>query len=77
MFVRCVFFGSVRKVASSTLTELGKKKMSSSALIQKFNPATGMLEWELQKENYDYIQEVARAGFGDMLHDEERVICYF
>ena len=47
--------------------------MGSYVLIQKFNPVTGMLEWELQKENYDYIQEVARAGFGDMLHDEERV----
>ena len=48
-------------------------KMSSSILIQKFNPITGALEWELQKENYDYLQEVARAAFADMLHDEERV----
>jgi len=46
---------------------------SSSVLIQKFNPITGKTEWELQKENYDYTQEVARAGFADMLHDEERV----
>ena len=48
--------------------------MNNSVLIQKFNPVTGLLEWELQKDNYDYMQEVARAGFGDMLHDEERVI---
>jgi len=67
--VSCISF---RRVSSFALTLL-EKKMGSSVLIQKFNPVTGMLEWELQKENYDYIQEVARAGFGDMLHDEERV----
>lgn len=49
---------------------------SSSVLIQKFNPITGKTEWELQKENYDYTQEVARAGFADMLHDEERNLKY-
>ncbi len=48
--------------------------MSNNAvLIQKFNPGTGALEWDLQPENYDYTQEIARAGFADMLHDEERV----
>lgn len=47
--------------------------MKDSAFVQKFNPATGKLEWELQPEKYDYVQEVARAGFADMLHDEERV----
>jgi len=50
--------------------------MNNSVLIQKFNPVTGLLEWELQKDNYDYMQEVARAGFGDMLHDEERNLKY-
>jgi hypothetical protein len=48
--------------------------MSNNAvLVQKFNPGTGSLEWDLQAENYDYTQEIARAGFADMLHDEERV----
>ena len=46
---------------------------NSSILIQKFNPITGQLEWEMRNEDYDYTQEVARAGFADMLHDEERV----
>lgn len=45
----------------------------NSVLVQKFNPSTGKLEWELQDQNYDYLQELARAGFADMLHDEERV----
>lgn len=45
----------------------------NSVLVQKFNPSTGKLEWELQAQNYDYLQELARAGFADMLHDEERV----
>jgi len=51
-------------------------KMSCNAvLVQKFNPGTGNLEWDLQAEDYDYTQEIARAGFADMLHDEERVCC--
>jgi len=45
----------------------------SKILVQKFNPTTGKLEWELQQEHYDYVQEIARSGFADMLHDEERV----
>ena len=49
-------------------------KMSKNAiLIQKFNPGNGKLEWDLQEEDYDYTQEIARSGFADMLHDEERV----
>lgn len=48
--------------------------MSNNAvLVQKFNPGTGSLEWDLQAEDYDYTQEIARSGFADMLHDEERV----
>lgn len=31
------------------------------------------MEWELQDELYDYHQDLARAGFADMLHDYERV----
>ena len=40
----------------------------------KFNTMTGTLDWEIQSENYDYQQELARAGFADMLHDYERVV---
>lgn len=55
------------------------KMTCNSVLVQKFNPGTGNLEWDLQAEDYDYVQEIARSGFADMLHDEERVIytCYF
>ncbi|KZS09051.1 Protein arginine N-methyltransferase 7 [Daphnia magna] len=52
-------------------------KMSYNAiLVQKFNPGTGSLEWDLQAESYDYTQEIARSGFADMLHDEERNLKY-
>lgn len=43
----------------------------------KLNPMTGKLDWELQSEDYDYQQELARAGFADMLHDYDRVIDFF
>lgn len=50
---------------------------SNAVLVQKFNPGTGNLEWDLQAEDYDYVQEIARSGFADMLHDEERVILHY
>ncbi|EDV98353.1 protein arginine N-methyltransferase 7 isoform X1 [Drosophila grimshawi] len=39
---------------------------------QVINPMTGENTWQERDENYDYHQEVANAGFGDMLHDWER-----
>ena len=40
----------------------------------KPNTMTGKLDWEILDEEYDYRQELARAGFADMLHDYERVL---
>lgn len=59
-----------------TTTKYSKKMENNSVLVQKFNPKMGKLEWELHQEDYDYVQEIARSGFADMLHDEERV-CYY
>ncbi|CAG9561428.1 unnamed protein product [Danaus chrysippus] len=39
---------------------------------QKRNPITGGTEWDVQHEDYDYHQEIARSAFADMLHDTER-----
>jgi len=44
-----------------------------SVFTARINPVTGKSEWELQNENYDYHQEIARSAFADMLHDTERV----
>lgn len=44
-----------------------------SVFTSKINPVTGKSEWELQNEDYDYHQEIARSAFADMLHDTERV----
>ncbi|XP_013146881.1 PREDICTED: protein arginine N-methyltransferase 7 isoform X2 [Papilio polytes] len=44
---------------------------------QNRNPITGSTDWELQPENYDYHQEIARSGFADMLHDKERNQKYY
>ena len=40
----------------------------------KLNTMTGKMDWEVMSDDYDYQQELARAGFADMLHDYERVI---
>ncbi|XP_073946868.1 protein arginine N-methyltransferase 7-like isoform X2 [Choristoneura fumiferana] len=39
---------------------------------QKRNPITGGTEWDVQHEDYDFHQEIARSAFADMLHDTER-----
>lgn len=44
-----------------------------SVFTIKVNSVTGKSEWELQNEDYDYHQEIARSAFADMLHDTERV----
>ncbi|CAH0546347.1 unnamed protein product [Brassicogethes aeneus] len=49
-----------------------KKYRAMSVFIQKLNPITGINDWIVQNEDYDYHQEVARASFADMLHDTER-----
>ncbi|XP_034477590.1 protein arginine N-methyltransferase 7 isoform X1 [Drosophila innubila] len=43
-----------------------------SSFSQVLNPITGQNTWQEQGDDYDYHQEVANAGFGDMLHDWER-----
>lgn len=43
-----------------------------NVFIQRMNPLTGISDWVVQNEDYDYHQEVARSAFADMLHDTER-----
>ena len=42
-------------------------------LCQRYNSVLGKMEWIMLDEQYDFHQEVARSGFGDMLHDHDRV----
>ncbi|XP_072947271.1 protein arginine N-methyltransferase 7-like isoform X2 [Epargyreus clarus] len=44
---------------------------------QKRNPITGSTEWDVQHEDYDFHQEIARSAFADMLHDTERNKKYY
>ncbi|KAH8253267.1 hypothetical protein KR032_004540 [Drosophila birchii] len=48
-----------------------------SCFSQVINPITGENTWQEREDDYDYHQEVANAGFGDMLHDWERNQKYF
>ncbi|KAH8355203.1 hypothetical protein KR093_008296 [Drosophila rubida] len=43
-----------------------------ASFSQILNPMTGQNTWQERSDDYDYHQEVANAGFGDMLHDWER-----
>ncbi|KAI9581497.1 protein arginine N-methyltransferase 7 [Glossina fuscipes] len=48
-----------------------------SVFTQRLNPLKTQVEWMVNEDTYDYHQEVANAGFGDMLHDKERNQKYF
>ncbi|XP_020808100.1 protein arginine N-methyltransferase 7 [Drosophila serrata] len=48
-----------------------------SCFSQVINPITGENTWQEREDDYDYHQEVANAGFGDMLHDWERNQKYY
>ncbi|XP_075161410.1 arginine methyltransferase 7 [Haematobia irritans] len=52
-------------------------KRVMALFTQVLNPITGQNEWASKEDTYDYHQEVANAGFGDMLHDRERNQKYF
>lgn len=40
--------------------------------LEVIDPVTGQQTWKVADDNYDLAQEIARSGFGDMLHDSER-----
>ncbi len=50
-----------------------KGNSSECVFVQDLNPLSGSMEWQVKSKDYDYLQEVARAGYADMLHDAERV----
>lgn len=52
-----------------------KKQMA--VFTQVLNPILGQSDWASRDDLYDYHQEVANAGFGDMLHDKERNQKYY
>nr|KAI8762043.1 protein arginine N-methyltransferase 7 [Biomphalaria glabrata] len=55
----------------------GTKNIDSPTFVARTNPVTGKMDWIVQDENYDYIQEIARSGYGDMLHDKDRNEKYY
>ncbi|XP_053211531.1 protein arginine N-methyltransferase 7-like [Panonychus citri] len=67
--LKCPF----RRILSPPLTMNIDKRL---AFVQKFNPLTCNLEWTYVPEVYDYVQEIARSDYGDMLWDQERNILY-
>ena len=48
-----------------------------STFVSVVSPTTGRTQWIMQKDDYDYTQEVARSAYADMLHDKERNEKYY
>ncbi|VDD75783.1 unnamed protein product [Mesocestoides corti] len=45
---------------------------SSGTFISRLSPITGMIQWDLVSNDYDFEQEIARSAYADMLHDYNR-----
>lgn len=54
-----------------------RAQVKMQVFTQKRNPLTGQSEWDVQHEDYDFHQEIARSAFADMLHDTERNKKYY
>ncbi|XP_023027368.2 arginine methyltransferase 7 [Leptinotarsa decemlineata] len=65
LFISKLFFSNALRLNRIHFSEM-------SVFVQKLNPITGINDWVVQNESYDYHQEVARSAFADMLHDTER-----
>ncbi|CAH0761369.1 unnamed protein product [Diatraea saccharalis] len=69
----CIFACSLERYRSLfTLSQV-----TMQVFTQKRNPITGNTEWDVQHEDYDFHQEIARSAFADMLHDTERNKKYY
>ncbi|CAH0729989.1 unnamed protein product, partial [Brenthis ino] len=68
---------SVLLVSGFTRLQTAFKLSKMQVFTQKRNPITGSTEWDVQHEDYDYHQEIARSAFADMLHDTERNKKYY
>ncbi|XP_047516554.1 protein arginine N-methyltransferase 7 isoform X1 [Pieris napi] len=71
-----------KKVCSLVVSSFFKRFYSFQSIkmqvfTQKRNPLTGGTEWDVQHDDYDYHQEIARSAFADMLHDTERNKKYY
>lgn len=64
---------SIFTISSLAINSKAMATSSSAPLTGRVNPTTGKLEWVVEDENYDYVQEIARSSYTDMLHDKERV----
>lgn len=58
-------FLSVRKILSKLTIKRPSFKFVSC-------PNTGKVGWTMVSEDYDYVQEIARSAYADMLHDWDR-----
>lgn len=56
------------------ISKINEKQMT---FISHPNPVTGKMDWIVQDEDYDFTQEIARSGYGDMLHDTDRNKKYY
>jgi len=52
--------------------DLTVMRQSSSVFSSVFSPAAGKYVWKMKPEDYDYVQEIARSAYADMLHDYDR-----
>lgn len=63
---------TVKTLLVRMMSSGGDKSRSSRVFLPRFNALTGGMELHFVSEDYDYVQEIARSDYGDMLMDTER-----
>ncbi|BFZ19308.1 hypothetical protein BsWGS_22346 [Bradybaena similaris] len=67
-----------RSAFDSSVFVSSKAPLSANlTFVAHSNPVTGKMDWVVRDDNYDYLQEIARSGYGDMLHDKDRNEKYY
>ncbi|VDM12327.1 unnamed protein product, partial [Wuchereria bancrofti] len=60
------------KVGITRIQGCLRRKHKAKMFLETIDPITGRQTWKVADEDYDVAQEIARSGFGDMIHDFER-----
>ncbi|KNC75168.1 hypothetical protein SARC_12301 [Sphaeroforma arctica JP610] len=49
---------------------------SQISFVSRVNPTTKQTQWQVHTDDYQFDEEIAASGYGDMVHDTERNLRY-
>ncbi|VDO85367.1 unnamed protein product, partial [Schistosoma curassoni] len=70
--IKLLRFSSLTSHYCRSLTVRLPSMKTEHIFIPQFNPVVGRMQWKDVDPDYEFNQEIARSGYGDMLHDSDR-----